>query len=202
MKQTEQYKLNQWELSDHIRMEDFNADNAKIEAQLAWLKKKLVDLAFHVGQLTAAEIQNHSHYPSFRLLRCEGFMSDMPSVNVTGDAKLENNTVVLRGPRSSGGVNVNIVMESGEPLTEAFVWIHHSYGEGHRVVPKINGVELTPLYNHRDFAAATDIGCRLYAYHYAGAPIQDITAPLSLELSRDTDTDGALTLYDFCALRL
>ena len=30
MKQTEQYGLNQWELSDRIRMEDFNADNAKI----------------------------------------------------------------------------------------------------------------------------------------------------------------------------
>lgn len=31
MKQTEQYGLNQWELSDPIRMEDFNADNARLE---------------------------------------------------------------------------------------------------------------------------------------------------------------------------
>ena len=35
MKQTEQYGLNQWELTDRIRMEDFNADNAKIAAALA-----------------------------------------------------------------------------------------------------------------------------------------------------------------------
>ena len=35
MKKTEQYDLNQWELSDRIRMEDFNADNAKIAAALA-----------------------------------------------------------------------------------------------------------------------------------------------------------------------
>lgn len=35
MKQTEHYELNQWELSDRIRMEDFNADNAKIAAALA-----------------------------------------------------------------------------------------------------------------------------------------------------------------------
>ncbi len=35
MQQTEQYKLSQWELSDRVRMEDFNADNAKLEAALA-----------------------------------------------------------------------------------------------------------------------------------------------------------------------
>jgi len=34
MKQTDQYGLNQWDLSDRIRMEDFNADNAKIDAAL------------------------------------------------------------------------------------------------------------------------------------------------------------------------
>lgn len=35
MKQTEQYELNQWELTDRIRMEDFNADNLKIATALA-----------------------------------------------------------------------------------------------------------------------------------------------------------------------
>lgn len=34
MKNTEQYNLNQWEASDRIRMEDFNADNRKLEAAL------------------------------------------------------------------------------------------------------------------------------------------------------------------------
>ena len=34
MKQTENYGLNQWELTDRIRMEDFNGDNAKIDAAL------------------------------------------------------------------------------------------------------------------------------------------------------------------------
>ena len=37
MKQTERYGLNQWDLSDRIRMEDFNADNLKIAAALAGL---------------------------------------------------------------------------------------------------------------------------------------------------------------------
>jgi hypothetical protein len=35
MKKTDTYRLNQWEISDRIRMEDFNADNVQLEAALA-----------------------------------------------------------------------------------------------------------------------------------------------------------------------
>lgn len=35
MAETGNYQLNQWEKTDRIQMEDFNADNAKIEAALA-----------------------------------------------------------------------------------------------------------------------------------------------------------------------
>ena len=41
MKQTEHYGLNQWELADRIRMEDFNCDNAKIDAALAGLREEI-----------------------------------------------------------------------------------------------------------------------------------------------------------------
>ena len=34
MKQTSNYQLNQWEMTDRIQMEDFNGDNAKIDAAL------------------------------------------------------------------------------------------------------------------------------------------------------------------------
>lgn len=34
MKKTETYQLNQWEMSDRIRMEDFNADNVRLESAL------------------------------------------------------------------------------------------------------------------------------------------------------------------------
>jgi hypothetical protein len=34
MNKTPNYQLNQWNKSDRIQMEDFNADNAKIEAAL------------------------------------------------------------------------------------------------------------------------------------------------------------------------
>lgn len=31
MRKTETYQLNQWEISDRVRMEDFNADNVQLE---------------------------------------------------------------------------------------------------------------------------------------------------------------------------
>ena len=34
MKQTSNYQLNQWEMTDRIRMEDFNGDNEKVDAAL------------------------------------------------------------------------------------------------------------------------------------------------------------------------
>ena len=37
MQQTSQFHLNQWELTDRIRMEDFNGDNQKLETALASL---------------------------------------------------------------------------------------------------------------------------------------------------------------------
>lgn len=41
MKQTENYGLNQWELADRIRMEDFNGDNEKVDAALAGLREEI-----------------------------------------------------------------------------------------------------------------------------------------------------------------
>ena len=35
MERTEQYQLSRWQKSDRILMDDFNADNAKIDAALA-----------------------------------------------------------------------------------------------------------------------------------------------------------------------
>lgn len=48
--QTQNYALNQWELSDSVVMADFNADNQKVDAALATLNSR-IDTA--VAQLTA-----------------------------------------------------------------------------------------------------------------------------------------------------
>lgn len=41
MQQTEQFKLNQWQKDDRIRMDDFNTDNLKIETALQALNQGL-----------------------------------------------------------------------------------------------------------------------------------------------------------------
>ena len=40
MNQTNNYQLNQWEKSDRIQMEDFNADNAKVDSALTELSNR------------------------------------------------------------------------------------------------------------------------------------------------------------------
>lgn len=54
MQQTEQYQLNQWELSDRVRMEDFNADNTKLEAALAGLQTGLSGLGTNLSGLSGS----------------------------------------------------------------------------------------------------------------------------------------------------
>lgn len=44
MRKTEKYQLNQWELSDRIRMEDFNADNARLETALDGVQNGLTQV--------------------------------------------------------------------------------------------------------------------------------------------------------------
>ena len=57
MKQTERYGLNQWDLSDRIRMEDFNADNQITDTILAALDDELQEKleALELEWLEAAE---------------------------------------------------------------------------------------------------------------------------------------------------
>ena len=50
MKQTDQYGLNQWELTDRIQMEDFNADNLKIAAALAGKMGRFEEIYSHSSE--------------------------------------------------------------------------------------------------------------------------------------------------------
>ena len=43
MTKTEHYQLNQWDAADPVRREDFNADNAKLDAGLAALREAVRD---------------------------------------------------------------------------------------------------------------------------------------------------------------
>ena len=54
MQKTEQFQLNQWELSDRIQMADFNADNEKIEAALAAMAGDRLVVGSYTGDGTGS----------------------------------------------------------------------------------------------------------------------------------------------------
>lgn len=61
MKKTAQFGLNQWEMSDRIQMDDFNADNAAIEAALARVERRS---AFHtILDVTTTEDLKNAAWP-------------------------------------------------------------------------------------------------------------------------------------------
>lgn len=55
MKKTDKYQLNQWEKSDRIQMEDFNADNMKMEQALGALVTQLTAEANARSEAVTAE---------------------------------------------------------------------------------------------------------------------------------------------------
>ena len=59
--QTPNYKLSQWEKSDRIQMEDFNADNAKIDAALKAEANAHTALAAQVAKLGNCRIWTGSY---------------------------------------------------------------------------------------------------------------------------------------------
>lgn len=61
MKKTAQFGLNQWEKTDRIQMDDFNADNAAIEAALARVERRS---AFHtILDVTTTEDLKNAAWP-------------------------------------------------------------------------------------------------------------------------------------------
>jgi len=89
-KQTEHYKLNQWELTDDVRMEDFNADNAKIDAALGALtgayspENKPYVVGGYTGNNAATRVISLGFTPSAVLVLSGGTMSIYSGVRYGG----------------------------------------------------------------------------------------------------------------------
>lgn len=78
MQQTEQYGLNQWELTDRIQMADFNADNAKIAAALAGKLGRIEkifdsDPSSTTGGSTITAVSNWDDWELYGSLFCADF---------------------------------------------------------------------------------------------------------------------------------
>ena len=76
MEQTSNFQLNQWEKEDRIQMEDFNADNAKIDAALALCANCGMEKGSYVGTGAHGEASPNSltfeKYPLVVMVAGEG----------------------------------------------------------------------------------------------------------------------------------
>lgn len=68
MTKTENFNLNQWEPSDLIRPEDFNADNAILDAALADLSAERIYVGSYVGDGTSNRIIELPWAPVFAVV--------------------------------------------------------------------------------------------------------------------------------------
>lgn len=70
MKKTDVYQLNQWEMSDRVRMEDFNADNARLEAALEGKTGRFQQLYQHRPKNGESSFGSHFGSKPWKDLEC------------------------------------------------------------------------------------------------------------------------------------
>ncbi len=108
MTKTEHFQLNQWELSDRIMMEDFNADNAKIDAALGALSAERIVFGSYTGDGTSSRTIQLPFAPKLLILFAHLFNSDTIAVYTpTADRYVSNDscsTAGQYGPRLEGDV--------------------------------------------------------------------------------------------------
>ena len=130
MKQTEHYGLSQWELTDRILMEDFNADNLKIAQALA-------------GKLDRAEL--------FYTL---GSPSEKPSGNLSLNLAVipwaDWEFVALHVSFREGMVpeenQIKVSLNNGSPVLGTFPWndFFLLFWSGHNLEKRVRGLFLGP----------------------------------------------------------
>ena len=196
MKQTEHCELNQWELSDPIRMADFNADNAKIAAELARLRANVADLAYYIGQFGLIHFLNNQRYTSLHAV--SSFLFQNPSdYGPTGSAVIQDNRVKLTGKGATGSVTVNGYLYEPLPMyKEVRLWFHHKGGS---VTPLYNGVPMEKA----DTSGPWDyspIGGRCTAAVYTAPLPASQSAVITLEMN--CGNDASMELYDLFLARM
>lgn len=89
MKQTEYYKLNRWEKPDRILMDDFNADNSKIDAALA---AHAAALAANTADISAEKTARITDISGERTTRAAAMAAE-ESARRTADEALQNSII-------------------------------------------------------------------------------------------------------------
>ena len=122
MEQTGKYGLSQWDAEDRILREDFNADNAKIEAALALLGSERVITGSYVGDATANRIISLPFTPKFVIVM--GYINSKSAVTV---ATAETDRYVTSDSCGSG--NVARIIDNGFQVGMTYANWHNETGK-------------------------------------------------------------------------
>nr|WP_325221513.1 hypothetical protein [uncultured Oscillibacter sp.] len=148
MKQTEHCELNQWELSDPIRMADFNADNAKIAAELAELRRAITGISFYLGELGVVDMLGRQKQIHAHTIFTECFIRPDERFKTTGGVTFSNNRAILTGKGATGTITGTYYFFEMPPKGNYLhFWSNHKNG---RVTPTVNGKPLSPVTSFRD----------------------------------------------------
>lgn len=181
MKQTEHCALNQWELSDRIRMEDFNADNTQLDSLLS-------KLAFFVSRLTLAEVDRNKKTFLPGIAVNEQFL--FPEyVTCPEGVTVQDGKAILEGPQTAA-LNCGLYGIFNPNYTQAMMWVEHSGGT---VSATLNGISFQPV---RSFASVLNNSIRTVQQEFFCSGLPSLR-DLSVILDLDRETHEKMEVYNF-----
>ena len=184
---TDNYALSQWERSDRILMEDFNADNAKIDAALHNLEERvsLLDrliskLTFFTGRLALSDVEQNRQAIALGSSINEQFLYSEHLV-LTGPIRIEDGAAVLEGEEVTGSVTCSSYSPPDTQWSQARMWIERTNGG---ITVKVNGSEMKPGRSFQDLGSD---GFHVYQeFSWTGPNPERTTVSVTLELDRGT----------------
>lgn len=118
MTKTDNYNLNQWEATDPIRREDFNADNAVIDAALkevAGRRPFVVGTYVGTGSTTTTQTVELGFRPSMVIIAYPNDSNGQYGTTITPDCSLSYNESVI-AQITETGFEIGLALSGGSPV--------------------------------------------------------------------------------------
>lgn len=198
MNHTSNYNLSQWDAEDKVLRTDFNADNAKIDAALAGLEKRVAlldravpNLAYYVGQLVLLDFENRKKFfPAYSMTYYNFYEHSTEAL--TGNVVFRDGQLVLNGAGEKATVSTSNFSIHQAGWTVARLWTH---SKGGTLTAALNGEEMllcqrqfSSMYNERYVLE------QCFIVENAGKTSAKIT------LNLDCGTDPSMIVKDYCLM--
>ena len=194
---TENYGLCQWEATDQVLRTDFNGDNAKVEAALANLEKRVSELyravpnlAYNVYDQALKDFTETGYHGYRRNLLMQDFQYQDTIASLTGGLVIQNNALVLSGAGKTGVMTSLPLTMYGVSWTRIVAWMRYAPGATYTMA--VNG---TVLSRKENWFSRTLDGTDCSEAIFEAEVMGNTTATVTLKLS--TGTAQTATVYDY-----